>query len=277
MRDNRRRILLIVIRRQPVVFRARRRSRRRPRFFGKASGEKASGRLSTLLRCGASGRLIHHAITGETNQSNRRGPAAPSASRIRQSQTDHHEDAEKGGEPHGPESRSEACALFSIRVARRTPFEETLARDQHSPARSPNRIEAEKRLVRKVCKRKRDREQSACPVIRLRKRDAAGKHIVRLFQQLQERGQHRRHKDDPDHREGPEPGRRQDRPAEQQQERQCRRHETAPKVVEELPLRQQRERVLPAPSVSAGNNRRSQRRSCQSPRIHRCRRLTSAL
>ena len=117
------------------------------------------------------------------------------------------ENAQNGGEPHGPESRSKARALFSIGVVGRTPFEKTLVRNQHSPARAHDRIETEKSLVRKVCKRKQIVSKTPPQGAGCGSEMLPGKHIVRLFEQIRDRGQQRRHENDPDHREAPEPGR----------------------------------------------------------------------
>ena len=78
MRDHGSAILLIVIRRQPVVLRADECLKEGPGFSGKLSEKKELAGGQSCFSA-LSGRLIHHAMTGEANQSTRRGPAAPNA------------------------------------------------------------------------------------------------------------------------------------------------------------------------------------------------------
>ena len=61
-----------------------------------------------------------------------------------------------------------------------------------------------------------------------------------------------------------------------QEHQQRDRDQPAPQVVEDLPAREQRDRISQPASVRARHAPTSQRAICQSPRIQRCRRLTSA-
>ena len=71
-------------------------------------------------------------------------------------------------------------------------------------------------------------------------------HIIRLAQQVENQDDHGRNQDDADDHRAPPPAWRQDGPAQQQQQRHCRGNQTAPQVIEDFPLGQGREWILPA-------------------------------
>ncbi len=79
--------------------------------------------------------------------------------------------------------------------------------------------------------------------------------IDRLLKNFNSRGNQGWNQDDSDYRQGPEPGRWQIRPAQQQQERQRRRHETATQIVKKLPSGQARERIFLSAVPGSGNAR----------------------
>ena len=145
---------------------------------------------------------------------------------------------------------------MAILLARRIPFEQPLVRDEHPPGRAHDRIQAEERLVRQAGERERRLGEVPAALRAMPRRDAAAAARRPAFwnRSRTERDQGR-NQDDPDHRQGPEPRGRQDRPAQQQQERQRRRDETAPQVVEELPLRQHARADSSGGSPLAGNAR----------------------
>ena len=62
--------------------------------------------------------------------------------------------AERGRAPHAQEVMAQARASLSIRFSRSLPLQKAFARDQHSPRRSANRIQAKKNLIRQTSKGK---------------------------------------------------------------------------------------------------------------------------
>ena len=83
-----------------------------------------------------------------------------------------------------------------------------------------------------------------------------------LAQQVDQQRGERRHEQDRDAPQRPQPGRLQHRPAQQQQRGEGGRREAAPQVVEDLPARQRRQRVLHGhrmPTAWCGTGRQAQR------------------
>lgn len=68
-------------------------------------------------------------------------------------------------------------------------------------------------------------------------------YFIGFAQQIKKRGRQGRQQHNAEHNKGPPPGRRQGNPAHQQQNDQCTRYQTAPQIIEQLPLRQRRERI----------------------------------
>ena len=140
--------------------------------------------------------------------------------------------------------RRVGTATIGFVGGRRIPFEQPPMRDQHPPRGAHDRIEADRRLVRQ--KRERQRRLRDVPAGDASpwRRDAGRSSTssgLRNRSTMQRTG--RRKQQDRDHHQCPQPGLRKHRPAEQQQQRQRRRDEAAPQVVEDLPLRQRRQRI----------------------------------
>ena len=134
----------------------RRRFRRTPRSCAQASAERGSGRADSAALRRASGRLIHQATAGEANHRTRMGPAAASATGLAIAEVNRRGGGDHGGDPHRPDKRPPGPSpRLRSGLARRSPFEKPLVRDQHPPRRAHDRVQAEKRLVRQARERKR--------------------------------------------------------------------------------------------------------------------------
>ncbi len=104
----------------------------------------------------------------------------------------------RSGSPDGFHSRSRRCET-SIRQSR-----------------AQDGIQAEKRLVRQAHERKGGLGEAPAGGTQDDGQVLTEKDVGRLLKPIQDGGHHRGNQDDPEHREGPEPGRRQESPAQQQ-------------------------------------------------------------
>ena len=91
--------------------------------------------------------------------------------------------------------------------------------DQHSPCRTRNRIKTKERFVGKTCKRKRTLDETSGGGASHGSEMLSAMQVARLLEQGQKRGYQRRNKNNPEHRQGPEPRRGQDRPTQKQEKR----------------------------------------------------------
>ena len=166
---------------------------------------------------------------------------------------------------------------YCDRAARRVPFEQSLVGDQHAPGGAHNRIQTEKRLVWQACEREGSLSEVPAGRAPCGGEVLPQRHIDRLLKHIQDRGNQRRNQDDPEHRQGPEPGRRQHRPAQQQQECQRRGRDCAAGCRRSSSGTASRAGFSRRRASGPGTPGITHCAICQSPRIHRCRRFTSSL
>ena len=224
-----------------------------------AATTRAGKRVCSALRVAwrrASGRLSHQAMTGEPSHRSRIGPATSSTAGVDAASTDRRRNGDEGPHPHGPESTGELILAGpgrdAVHLARRIPFQQAPIRDEDAPERADDGIQTEEGLVRKTG----ELERHLLDVSERRTGDRAEvlpiQHFVRLAEHVEERNAQGGNELHADHGQRPQPGRRQDRPSQQQQEQQRGGNQTAAQVVDQLPLRQGRERVRLPRVVRAG-------------------------
>ena len=249
-------VFLVVVRRQPMVFRADEGLEERP-----GPPRKLPEKEDLVRRKGrpaASERAADPPGDGGGGEpQGQDGPGRRQRGRPRKREVDRRGGGDRGGDPHRSEKIRRALAAIAVRGPRRSPLEKPLAREQHPPGRAHDRVEAEKRLVRQARERERRLGEAPSGGARFGGKVLAQQRIGGLPEHLQGGGHQGGDQEDPDHRQGPIPGGREGAPTQQQQERQRGRFEAAPKIVEDLPLGQPRERV-PAAGVAGPGNARQQ-------------------
>ena len=133
VRDDRDRMLLVVVRRQPVVLRADEGLEERPGLAREScAGTRSARRVSRASRR-ASGRLIHQAMAGEASHSSRTGAASASAAGSHTPASSAAATASTGA-IHIDRSAQRVARASAL--ARRSPFQQPAARDQHPPRRA---------------------------------------------------------------------------------------------------------------------------------------------
>ena len=256
------RMFLIIVRWQPVVVRADERLEERPGPPRELAEEDCL--LDRESRLAAPERLADPpGDRGRDQPQAQYRRAHCQGSRRGCGRRDRRGRGDEGGDPHRPEGfrKAGAAGCLDARaglarlIPRWSPLEQPSMADQHSPRRARDRIEVDRRLVRKEGEREHLVGECLGGGARRGCEMLLQQHLVGLPHHAQEGSADRRDQQDPDDRGGPEPRRRQHGPSEQQQQRQGDRKKAAPKVVEELPLRQPRERILLPAHAVAGHLR----------------------
>ena len=274
---HRRGVFLEVVRRQPVVVRRRRRFRRTPRSCATPGAGTRSARRELCRRT----RERAAEPPGEQRrcqpqQQDRRGrrqhfgPRMPAGTAPWQ----------RAGTVQSTSSagKSRRSAPPPASSCRWRPLEQPPAGDQHPQRGAQDRVHADAGLERQAGQRERRlRERAARP--------RAGS-PARCWRSTTSSGL-RSNSTSEAHAagtsmiastaSGPEPRRRQEGPAEQQQQPSARGRPGCGAGCRKSSTATGRERIVFRAAAVAGTRRRSQPASCQSPRIQRCRRLTSAL
>ncbi|EXI71313.1 MAG: hypothetical protein AW07_03756 [Candidatus Accumulibacter sp. SK-11] len=253
MRDCGNAILLVVVRRQPMIFLTDEVVEERPgpardlaqekRLFAAQDGPSARER-ATDPPCQA-GR-------GQPQEQNRSGDQQHR--RCRERQMDRCRTGNRRSDPHRSERGGEIAAgtrpRYLQRVARRIPFEQSLLRHQQPPSRAHDGVQTEERLVRKTGKLEAHLQELPGSRAGNGREMLAQQDLAGLAEQFERQPAQRRYQQDADQRQGPQPGRREKRPAQQKEQRQRRRDQTAAQIVDQLPLRQLRERI-PLPTAAS--------------------------
>ena len=201
----------------------RRGSRRNAQVRRAVVRRKSVSSVVKRLGAAAIGRLSHHAISGasQPQQQHRRGDRpAPAAAHASRYMADARSPAPARSTSRGTR-RAIAVARVALDFARRRPLQQVPARDQHAHAGAHDRVEAEVRFVRQAREREQRVARNAAP------RDCADARRCCAEQRLRRLAQPDRacsrrapaanvHAE---HRQRPQPRRRQHDPAQQQQQR----------------------------------------------------------
>ena len=212
MRHHTHGMLLIVIRRQPMVFWAHERLEERPRLS--RQHPKKDGLISRQPRLAADERSADPPGDGGRGKpGGQYGPSDCQCGRPEEHQIDKHSQGSDGGDPHPLVGGNDVRGARAIGVARRIPLQESSAHDQ-PPDRAQDRIHSEEGLVGETCECKYRLSGVAAGRAHRGDEMLPQQHIARLPYQLQKRGHPRGNQDGADDRDGPEPERRNHRPAE---------------------------------------------------------------
>ncbi len=209
-------ILLNIVRRQPMVVRANEVVEERPGAARqRAQKERLLDGQSRLARSQRTADPPGNERRGEPQEEDRPGHRQHRRPRCRQ--VDRRRGGDGRGEPHSLKTSGEragiALARLTVRLPRRAPFEQSCACHQHPPGRAGNGVETEERLVRETGDFENDLQDM--PVSRARD---AGEvlpqvHLLGLAEDVEDGRAQRGDEHDPDHRHGPQPRRRKERPS----------------------------------------------------------------
>ena len=145
--------------------------------------------------------------------------------------------------PHLGERSDQRRRIASILVLRGRPLEQPSAADEHSPMRTQDCAGDEPRLVGQACHREGDLGAAPSGGVRgceevIRKRNA-----TRPLREIHHGCDRGRGDDHTDHHHRPPPRRSQQGPRQHEQHERRNRHEAPAQVVEDLPLRQEGQRI----------------------------------
>ena len=212
----------------------------------------------------ASGRLIHQAMQ-RARRATAAGSARPPPARrardaSRQQRRRNRERPARSTSSAAKPARS--APPPAIDVARRRPFQQLPARDEHAPQRAHDRVEAEARLVRQAGERERRlRERAARPSARSPARCCAQQRRRRGLRSKLERREALAAGRSmiAEHRQRPEPGRRSTVQPSSSSSVSAAGDQAAAQVVEDLPARQRRQRIAarrrpPAPGTRGSSH-----------------------
>ena len=173
---------------------------------------------------------------------------------VGQEQSDHQRD--RRGDPHGGIKTGHANARGPFGIAGRLPFQKSFARDHLAQQGPADGIQADESVVRQKGQRDKDLAELTSSGPGHSTKMHRPRQVSRFLKRIGQRRQQSRKCDNRDDQQRSKAAKfRQKQPVAQHQEHQGSRDETAPQVVENLPLGQHGKRVGDASGVSARNPR----------------------
>ena len=262
MRDAGNRTFLAIVRRKPLVVRTDESLEERPSSARQLAEEECL--IQRQSRFAASERPAdppRDTRREEPKEENRRGIRQCPRNGYRQQ--DCRRRGDHRGYPHRFDRHRKFRAAASVIEALaigfvgggRIPFEKVSMRNEHPPRGARDRIEVDRRLVGEEGEGQRRLRDvpvgHACRGGEVLERQ----YLIRFPRQIHDERARRRKQQDRYYHQRPQPGMRKDSPSEQQQQCQRYRDETAPQVVEELPLGKRRQGISHPTLGLAGHER----------------------
>ncbi len=191
---------------------------------------------------------VGHRRRNQPRQQEQRGRGQASRAPAEQHAAD-----EQRGDRRGPQR--DPGAGGGTRQRRRAPLQQGAPRDIHAEQAAHDGVEIEVRLVRQEGQREQGMRELDAHAVAGIAQVLVPQGFLRTVQQVVQRVDQRRQEDHGEHGAGPQPRRRQPAPGHDQRDHHRWRHQRAAQVVEQLPARQQRQRILFAAAARAGHAR----------------------